>query len=99
MIQSALKIDLPYTKPLSTLTKEVKNKIMINKKGEIYLNDALVENFIVLENEFAKIKDKNAGLQVQADKDVNYGLVVKVLSYAQKLGITKFELVTQNMAE
>jgi len=38
-------------------------------------------------------------VQIQADKDLNYGLVIKVLGIAQKLGITKFELATQNISE
>ncbi|MFA5879467.1 MAG: biopolymer transporter ExbD [Candidatus Margulisiibacteriota bacterium] len=99
LIQSALKVNLPYAKPVSELTKEIKIKITITKNQEIYLNEERQKDFITLETNLKKLHGKKELAQIQADKDINYGFVVKVIGIFQKLGLTNFELSTQNISD
>lgn len=100
LVQSALKVNLPFVKKVSEITKDTKIKIAISKTQEIFLNDKPLKDITALETALkAMPTGKTELVQIQADKDLNYGLVIKVLGIAQKLGITKFELATQNISE
>ena len=86
-------------KKVSEITKDTKIKIAISKTQEIFLNDKPLKDLAALEEALKAMPGKTELVQIQADKDLNYGLVIKVLGIAQKLGITKFELATQNISE
>jgi biopolymer transport protein TolR len=96
MMVQGVPVELPETKEAPLPTKEDNLVVSINKKGEIYINDFLTDT----ETLVVKLKEINTNrpdqqIFLRADRDVPYGLVVRVMSAAKQAGIAKLGIVTQ----
>jgi len=96
MMQQGIRVDLPKTESKSIKSKEDPLVLSVTKKKAIY-----IENYGVklddLEGKLEKIFSHRAAKEVflQADKDVPYGFVMKVMSRVKKAGITKVGMITE----
>jgi biopolymer transport protein ExbD len=99
LIQSALKVNLPYAKQTIPAKSDEIVKIVITKSGQFYLDAAEVKDLMELNIALQKVLATKKNVQIQADKNVEYGLVVRVLNLAQQNGAAKMELLTQHALE
>lgn len=93
MIHSQIDLALPETKA-KAVSQEENLAISITKDGRVYLGEKLVsaEDLTDLLAELKRTKGLN-NVSLRADKDVNYGLVMKVLGYIKEAGIDGVGLV------
>jgi biopolymer transport protein TolR len=92
MIHSQIDVALPETKA-KALTQE-SHTVTITKDGRVYLGEKIIapENLTEALRELKMRKGLNA-VSLRADKDVNYGLVMKVIGYIKEAGIETLGLV------
>ena len=97
MMVPGIQVDLPQTTaaPLSSDEKAV--VVTVNKQGSIYLQDKVVD-ISFLNKRIAELlhNNKSARVFIRADKDVNYGTVVKIMSMIKASGFTKIALITNH---
>lgn len=99
MLQEGLDVNLPKVKAAGLTTDEEPLVLTIQKEGTILIN----KNKII----FSDLKEKLARVYqtrqlkqgkmvlLRADKDVPYGLVVKVMAEIRKAGIERVGMVTE----
>jgi len=96
MMIHGVKVNLPVTESKSIKSKEDPLLVSITKKRLIF-----IENYNVtldtLKGKLKKIVDNRAGKEIllQADKDVPYGFVMKVMSQVKEAGISKVGMITE----
>ncbi len=96
MMTQGLDVNLPQTTAKSIKTQEDPLFLTINKKGEIFLE----EHVIRLEELEDKVKSifkyrRDKELLLRADRDLPYGLVIKVIAAVKRAGIDKLGMVTE----
>jgi biopolymer transport protein TolR len=96
MMIHGVKVNLPETESKSIKSKEDPLIVSITKKRLIF-----IENYNVtldaLKAKLKKIVANRAGKEIllQADKDVPYGFVMKVMSQVKEAGISKVGMITE----
>jgi biopolymer transport protein TolR len=96
MMIHGVKVNLPVTESKSIKSKEDPLILSITKKRLIF-----IENYNVtldaLKGKLKKIVANRAGKEIllQADKDVPYGFVMKVMSQVKEAGISKVGMITE----
>jgi len=95
MMTQGVDVSLPETSSKSLPTDDDSLTITIKKNGEIYINtyqvtiDALQEKIkIILDGRMEK------HVYMRADKNVAYGLVVRVMSEVKNAGVQKLGMIT-----
>jgi biopolymer transport protein TolR len=96
MMTQGLDVNLPQTTAKSIKTQEDPLFLTINKKGEIFLE----EHVIRLEELEDKVKSifkyrRDKELLLRADRDIPYGVVIKVIGAVKRAGIDKLGMVTE----
>lgn len=96
MLTQGLKIDVPETKTVHTLTKD-QDKIIItvDKNQNIYIDKYKVEkkNFV---NYLKKmVTNKDEMIFLKADKDIPYGFIVKIMGDIKSIGIEKLGIIAE----
>ncbi len=96
MMIHGVKVNLPITESKSIKSKEDPLILSITKKRLIFIEDYNVA-FNALKGKLKKIVANRAGKEIllQADKDVPYGFVMKVMSQVKEAGITKVGMITE----
>ena len=96
MLMHGVKVDLPKTESKSIKTEEDALILSITKERLILIEDYKVE-FGALQEKLEKIFANRAVKEIflQADKDVPYGYVIKVMSEVKEAGITKVGMITE----
>ncbi|MFB0521277.1 MAG: protein TolR [Desulfatiglandales bacterium] len=96
MLMHGVKVDLPRTESKSIKTEEDPLILSITKERLILIEDYKVE-FGALQEKLEKIFANRAVKEIflQADKDVPYGYVIKVMSEVKEAGITKVGMITE----
>jgi len=96
MMIHGVKVSLPITESKSIKSKEDPLILSITKKRLIFIENYNVE-FKSLKGKLKKIFANRAGKEIllQADKDVPYGFVMKVMSQVKEAGITKVGMITE----
>jgi biopolymer transport protein TolR len=96
MMIHGVKVNLPITESKNIKSKEDPLIVSITKKRLIF-----IENYNVtlndLKGKLKKIVANRAGKEIllQADKDVPYGFVMKVMSQVKEAGISKVGMITK----
>lgn len=90
-----IKLELPEAES-SVLVEHKEFTLFVNKNGTIFLN----ENEIHIDELEKKIKEvlpelKDGSLILNADREVRYGLVVKVMDGVKKSGVKKLVIGTR----
>lgn len=96
MMIHGVKVNLPITESKSIKTKEDPLILSITKKRLIFIEDYNV-TLNSLKGKLKKIVANRAGKEIllQADKDVPYGFVMKVMSQVKEAGISKVGMITE----
>jgi biopolymer transport protein TolR len=96
MLMHGVKVDLPRTESKSIKTEEDPLILSITKERLILIEDYKVE-IGALQEKLDKIFANRAVKEIflQADKDVPYGYVIKVMSEVKDAGITKVGMITE----
>ncbi len=95
MMIQGVNVSLPEAEAKALPVQEENLIITIDKNGAIHINDYQVE-FDFLQEKLSKIlagrKDREVFLK--ADKNIAYGLVVRVMSEIKNAGVEKIGMVT-----
>ena len=94
LMSQGVKVDLPKAEA-PTMEQEKLLKVSITKNEEIYIADMQVD-FDGFNNVFKSLWNGEMAVVINADEAVNYGLVMKVVTKVQKLGVTKLGFLTMN---
>ena len=96
MMMHGVKVNLPITESKSIKTREDPLVLSITKKRLIFIESYKVE-FGSLKEKLKRIFANRAEKEIlfQADKDVSYGFVMKVMSQVKEAGITKVGMITE----
>ncbi len=97
MMKSGIDINLPKTttgKPL----EENKVVITLTKNGEIFINNKQIHRGI-FEEKIKKMAKMVNGVYLQADSEVSYGKVIRIISALKKNGIENVSLVVNPVEE
>ncbi|MCQ2105859.1 MAG: biopolymer transporter ExbD [Fibrobacter sp.] len=97
LMSQGVKVDLPKAEA-PTMEQEKLLKVSITKQEELYIADMMVD-FKSFNNVFKSLWNGEMAVVINADEDVNYGLVMKVVTQVQKLGVTKLGFLTMNPKE
>ena len=97
LMSQGVKVDLPKAEA-PTMEQEKLLKVSITKDEEIYIADMQVD-FSSFNNVFKSLWNGEMAVVINADESVNYGLVMKVVTKVQKLGVTKLGFLTLNPKE
>ena len=97
LMSQGVKVDLPKAEA-PTMEQEKLLKVSITKDEELYIADMMVD-FASFNNVFKSLWNGEMAVVINADESVNYGLVMKVVTQVQKLGVTKLGFLTMNPKE
>ena len=97
LMSQGVKVDLPKAEA-PTMEQEKLLKVSITKNEEIYIADMQVD-FGSFNNVFKSLWNGDMAVVINSDEDVHYGLVIKVVTQVQKLGVTKLGFLTMNPKE
>ncbi len=97
LMSQGVKVDLPKAEA-PTMEQEKLLKVSITKNDELYIADMMVD-FKSFNNVFKSLWNGEMAVVINADESVNYGLVMKVVTQVQKLGVTKLGFLTMNPKE
>ena len=96
LLSSGIKINLPES---SSILKNEKNEpitISLNAKGKIFINKKVFTKVKLITKLKALEKvNKNLKIYVEADKSINYGKVMELMTAINKAGFKKVALVTK----
>jgi len=96
MMMHGVKVNLPSTESRNIKTEEDPLLLTITKKGEIFVEDYKIEDSD-LKGKLEKIFANRAGKEIllQADKEVPYGAVMRIMAQVKEAGITKVGMITE----
>ena len=97
LMSQGVKVDLPKAEA-PTMEQEKLLKVSITKNEELYIADMMVD-FASFNNVFKSLWNGEMAVVINADESVNYGLVMKVVTQVQKLGVTELGFLTMNPKE
>ena len=97
LMSQGVKVDLPKAEA-PTMEQEKLLKVSITKNEEIYIADMQVD-FGSFNTVFKSLWNGDMAVVINSDEDVHYGLVMKVVTQVQKLGVTKLGFLTMNPKE
>ena len=97
LMSQGVKVDLPKAEA-PTMEQEKLLKVSITKNEELYIADMMVD-FGSFNNVFKSLWNGEMAVVINADESVNYGLVMKVVTQVQTLGVTKLGFLTMNPKE
>lgn len=94
LMSQGVKVDLPKAEA-PTMEQEKLLKVSITKDEEIYIADMMVD-FSSFNSVFKSLWNGEMAVVINSDENVHYGLVMKVVTQVQKLGVTKLGFLTMN---
>ena len=96
MMMHGVKVDLPRTESKNIKTEEDPLLLTVTKKGDIFIEEYKVD-YTDLRGKLEKIVANRAGKEIllQADKEVPYGVVMRVMAQVKEAGITKVGMITK----
>ncbi|NVL91569.1 MAG: protein TolR [Desulfobacterales bacterium] len=96
MMMHGVKVDLPRTESKSIKTEKDPLVLSITKKKHIFIEDYKVD-LGALKEKLKKIFANRAEKEIflQADKEVSYGFVIKVMAQVKEAGIIKVGMITE----
>ena len=97
LMRQGVKVDWPKAEA-PTMEQEKLLKVSITKNEELYIADMMVD-FGSFNSVFKSLWNGEMAVVINADESVNYGLVMKVVTQVQKLGVTKLGFLTMNPKE
>jgi biopolymer transport protein TolR len=98
MMMQGVDVALPETTSEPLIAKKENLIITINKENQIYINDYQV-SLDFLKEKLIKIFEgrKDREVYLRADKDIPYGMVVRVMAEIKGAGVEQLGMVTEPM--
>jgi biopolymer transport protein TolR len=93
LLQQGIDVNLPKAKG-KEMPAEERIILVIKKDGKIYMNDTPV-TFSDMKKKLQSLSKLNPNIFLKADKDISYGLVVKVMGEVKDAGIEKLGMITE----
>jgi biopolymer transport protein TolR len=93
MLQQGVDVNLPREVAGSIDPAQERVIITLGKNDRIYLNDRRID-VSELEQQLRQAAGLSKEVFLRADKDIPYGLVVKLMAMAKKAGIERLGIVT-----
>lgn len=99
LMYRGIDVDLPQSS-VNTIKQEQRIMLIVDKKNNIYVDDAKVQ----MDEIEAVIQQKRKGgadvtVYLKADKDVQYGAIISVMDTVKRMGIDKLGMVTEPLKE
>ncbi len=100
MMMQGVDVSLPEATAKPLVSQEENLVVTINKEQQVHINDFAVE-MDFLRDKLAKILEnrKERGVYFRADKQVPYGVVVKVMAEIKAAGVEKLGMITVPVEE
>ena len=96
LLTQGLEVDLPQTKTVEALPTDSDSMLLtVRKDGTIQLDEYKVELADLQGHLVRLVKERNKQLFLRADKDVAYGVVVKVMGEIKSAGIDRMGVVAE----
>ncbi|UVO08198.1 biopolymer transporter ExbD [Pectobacterium polonicum] len=96
MLTNAIPIQLPKTAAVAPVDRADPIVISIDAEQRVFINkENLAREQLVPRLQQAKAGNTDLVVQVQADKEANYGAVAALLVEVEQAGITRLSLLTQ----
>ncbi|GKW24566.1 biopolymer transporter ExbD [Pectobacterium polonicum] len=96
MLTNAIPIQLPKTAAVAPVDRADPIVISIDAEQRVFINkENLAREQLVPRLQQAKAGNTDLVVQVQADKEANYGAVAALLADVEQAGITRLSLLTQ----
>ena len=97
MLQQGVEVALPKTTAAKSLTPDKNHLVLsINKNKKIFINDTHITTALLKTKlKYILKNSKNKEIYLRADKDVNYGFVVKIMAIVKASGVQKLGMVTE----
>lgn len=95
MLTNAIPINLPKTEAVAPADQKDPLIVSIDGSGKLFLDKDEIQPEL-LESNLRLAKEQNADLrvQLQADDQVDYGVVAKAMASIERAGITKLAIIT-----
>jgi biopolymer transport protein TolR len=93
LMQQGLDVNLPQAKG-KDLTPEERINIIIRRDGTLLMNDAAL-TVPQMRARLETMSKSNPNVFLRADRDVPYGVVVRVMSEVKQAGVEKLGIVTE----
>lgn len=93
LMQQGMDVNLPAAKG-KDLPPEERLTVTINKRGKVFLNKEKLTPAELRARLEAIGKTRSPDVFLRADRDVPYGLVVKVMSAIKEAGVEKLGMIT-----
>ncbi|MGE4297856.1 MAG: protein TolR [Desulfovibrionaceae bacterium] len=96
LLTQGLEVDLPQTKTVEALPTDSDSMLLtVRKDGTIQLDEYQVALDDLQGHLVRLVKERNRQLFLRADKDVPYGVVVKVMGEIKSAGIDRMGVVAE----
>lgn len=96
MMTQGLEVDLPETTSKAMRQEEQPLVIVVNKEGEITLNNTTVNRNLLFEQlQSMAPEEKKRPIYLRADKQVAYGDVVVLMADIKRAGFEKLGMITR----
>lgn len=96
MLTNAIPVQLPKTAAVAPAERTDPLVISIDAQQQLFINkDPFPRDQLAAHLQQAKANNANLVVQVQADKEANYGEVAALLADVEQAGITRLSLLTQ----
>ncbi|MDC9820418.1 biopolymer transporter ExbD [Pectobacterium polonicum] len=96
MLTNAIPIQLPKTAAVAPVDRADPIVVSIDAEQRVFINkENLAREQLVPRLQQAKAGNTDLVVQVQADKEANYGAVAALLADVEQAGITRLSLLTQ----
>lgn len=95
LLTNAVRVNLPETVETAPPDEKKALSVAIDAEGRILLDDRQIElEDLARELNLFKLASPDTALHFQADKEVPYGRVARVMAVIEKAGITKMSVLT-----
>ncbi|MBD9425407.1 biopolymer transporter ExbD [Pseudomonas sp. PDM15] len=95
LLTNSIPINLPKTEAVAPADQKDPLVVSIDGDGKLFINKDEIQPEL-LESSLAEAKSKDAEIkvQLQADDQVDYGVVAKAMASIERAGITKLAVIT-----
>ncbi|WP_419788032.1 protein TolR [Pseudodesulfovibrio sp.] len=96
LMTQGVEVDLPVTKTVRNLPQDSEHLVLtVKKDGTIYLDEYAVQPDQLTEHLKQLVSKQKKQLFLRADKEVAYGLVVRVMGDVKAAGIDRLGIVAE----
>lgn len=93
LLKQGVDVNLPQAKG-KEISSEERLVIVLAKDGSTFLNDKKIRTSVLIEK-LRSVSRINPEVYLEADRDVPYGVVVKLMAEIKEAGIEKLGMVTE----